>query len=216
MESAFRDTFPDGLSTDFRVIETLGHAPGDCVRRLDRHLDRMTQTCARLGIAFDREQAAHLLAGVSGSQPLRLRLTVAPDGKIALQQAAMPPARQSWRVAIAPDTVWSGDPWLSVKTTQRALYDHWRAAMPAGIDEMLFCNETGALCEGTITNLFVETEDGLLTPPRSSGVLPGVLRQELLEGGRAREAALHPRDLHHAQAIWLGNSLRGLIRAELA
>lgn len=216
MESAFRDTFPDGLTTDFRVIETLGYAPGDGVRRLDRHLDRMAQGCARFGIAFDREQAAHLLAGVSGPRPLRLRLTVAPDGTITLQQAGLPPARHGWRVAIAPDTVWSGDPWLRVKTTQRALYDQWRAALPAGVDEMLFCNETGALCEGTITTLFVETEDGLLTPPLSCGVLPGVLRQDLLDTGRAHEAVLHPRDLHHAQAVWLGNSLRGLFRAEPA
>jgi para-aminobenzoate synthetase/4-amino-4-deoxychorismate lyase len=53
----------------------------------------------------------------------------------------------------------------------------------------------------------------LLTPPLSLGLLPGVLRAELIEKGRAVESHLRPADL--AQGFFLGNSLRGLVPARL-
>jgi para-aminobenzoate synthetase/4-amino-4-deoxychorismate lyase len=43
--------------------------------------------------------------------------------------------------------------------------------------------------------------------------LPGILRAELLEQGRAIEADLRPEDLAHGFCI--GNAVRGLLRARL-
>ena len=57
---------------------------------------------------------------------------------------------------------------------------------------------------------------GLLTPPLSSGALPGILRAELLETGQAREAVLTPPDLQSAKRLHVGNALRGLIPVTLA
>ena len=68
----------------------------------------------------------------------------------------------------------------------------------------------------TITNLFVTRSDGqIVTPPLSSGVLPGILRQELLDQGRVSERVVTLDDLRSARVLSVGNSLRGLIRAEL-
>ena len=74
---------------------------------------------------------------------------------------------------------------------------------------MVFLNECGEVAEGARSNVFVERDGVLLTPPLASGALPGVLRAELLASGRAREAALRPDDLH--DGFLLGNALRGLI-----
>ena len=61
-----------------------------------------------------------------------------------------------------------------------------------------------------------QRKDGALkTPPLASGLLAGVLREELLETGKAVEATLRPEDLSGG-AIFVGNSLRGLIRCTLA
>ena len=54
----------------------------------------------------------------------------------------------------------------------------------------------------------------LLTPPLTEGLLPGVLRQELLDEGAAVEAPLTLDDLRGGE-WYLGNSLRGLRRAAL-
>ncbi len=82
---------------------------------------------------------------------------------------------------------------------------------------MLLLNERGEVCEGTITNVFIDAGDGgpLLTPPLSCGLLPGVLRAEMLEAGRAVEAILTLADLKTAKELFVGNSLRGLIRVQL-
>ena len=72
----------------------------------------------------------------------------------------------------------------------------------------------GQPAEGSITSIFIERDGVLLTPPLSCGLLPGVLRAELLASGRAVEQVLTLADLAAAEAIWLGNSVRGLIRAQ--
>ena len=82
---------------------------------------------------------------------------------------------------------------------------------------MLLLNERGELCEGTITSLFVDRGDGgpLMTPALGCGLLAGVLRQEMIDTGKAVEAVLTLSDLAAAAAIHVGNSLRGLIGARL-
>ena len=77
---------------------------------------------------------------------------------------------------------------------------------------MLFCNERGELTEGARSNIFVRRDGILLTPPLAAGVLPGILRAELIAHGEAREAMLTPDDLKGE--VLLGNSLRGLMPAK--
>ncbi|WP_174293294.1 aminotransferase class IV, partial [Sphingomonas bacterium] len=82
-----------------------------------------------------------------------------------------------------------------------------------GTAEVVFERPDGWLTEGSFTSLFVERDGRLLTPPLAHGLLPGVLRAELIENGRAVEAALTRVDL--AEGFLLGNALRGLQRARL-
>lgn len=210
MEVAFRRPAGPG----FRLIETLGWRPGaGCVHRTE-HLARLGRTAGRLAVPFDRATIGRLLDGVDGDAPLRLRLTLAADGTPELATAPFTPGPPVWTLGIAETRLDPDDPWLRVKTTERALYDATRAALPAGIDEMLFFNRRGEVCEGTISNLFLRTRGALLTPPVACGLLPGVLREILLRRGEAREAILRPDDLAGGEVL-LGNSLRGLCPARL-
>jgi para-aminobenzoate synthetase/4-amino-4-deoxychorismate lyase len=85
-----------------------------------------------------------------------------------------------------------------------------------GCDEVIFLNKRGELTEGTRTTLFLELDGRLFTPALTCGLLPGTLREELLDLPRAAasEAIITPADLERADRIYLGNSVRGLIRAE--
>ena len=85
---------------------------------------------------------------------------------------------------------------------------------PPAPTRCVFLNERDEICEGARTNLFVERDGVLLTPPLACGLLPGVFREHLLAQGRAREAVLRLADL--SGDFFLGNSLRGLLRARLA
>ncbi len=201
------------IPADTRLIETFAWRPGQGAIHADLHLDRMARSAQAIGVAFDHDAAGAVLASVAGERPLRCRLTLGLEGGFDLTKAALLPTAPHWTVALAQDRVASDDPWLGHKTTNRGLYDRCRAALPAGVDELLFLNQRGELCEGTITNLFVRFGDGRqVTPPLCCGLLPGVLRGRLLARGDWTEQVLTPDDLAGAETIWVGNALRGLIR----
>ena len=81
---------------------------------------------------------------------------------------------------------------------------------------MLFYNEAGQLTEMSIGNLVVEMTDGQrYTPPVSSGLLPGVLRQRLLDAGEITERLLRREDLSRSKAFFRINSVRGWERCRI-
>jgi para-aminobenzoate synthetase/4-amino-4-deoxychorismate lyase len=61
----------------------------------------------------------------------------------------------------------------------------------------------------------IETPDGLFTPPVSCGLLAGTQRAELLARGEITEKVLVPQDLYAADKVYLINSVRGWVTAEL-
>ncbi|WP_071673595.1 aminotransferase class IV family protein [Nioella nitratireducens] len=210
MESPFPEPVPAGT----RLIETFFWSPESGAPRLTAHLVRMASSAVAFGFPFDAAKARPMLAGL-GDGPLRCRLTLGAAGDLELTTAPLPPvAPGPWRVAIHPTRLRTGDPWLAHKTTHRALYDSARAALPAGGDEWLFLNDRDELCEGTITNLLVHVDGQRITPPLSSGLLPGVRRAEWIAAG-AVEAPVTQAMLAAATMLTLGNSLRGDIPAGL-
>ncbi|WP_420584673.1 aminotransferase class IV family protein [Ruegeria sp.] len=205
------------VDPDFRLIETLAYRPDQGFVRRDRHLARMARSAQAFGIPFNSERAVEHLEANAGKAPLRCRLTLAVDGETDVTTGALADNPAVWRVTIAAPRLRASDIWLQHKTTQRAVYDTARAELPDGVDELLFLNERDELCEGTITNVFLDMPDGrCLTPALISGVLPGILREELLDNKQVTEATLTLTDLKNATKIFVGNSLRGLIRVELA
>lgn len=210
MQGSLRDIAP----ADLKLIETMRWEPGRGVLRRDLHLERLMAGCDALGIA--RPDAGAIVDRVVAEVALRLRLTVDLSGEVEVTQVPLGATAALWRVMVAPERLQSDDPWLRLKTTERTRYDRVRATLPPAIDEAIFLNERDELCEGTITNLFVERDDGvLLTPPLSSGCLPGVLRRALMDDGLAQEAVLRSGDLA-GRRFYMGNSLRGLIAGEIA
>ena len=207
---------PDGRH-DFGLIETLlWTREGGYVLRAG-HETRMKTSAEALGFAFSQgafdQTLAQAGAGVT-QERLRVRLVLRRDG--AFEIAAAPyqpePADKIWRVAIAKQRFDSRNPLLRHKTTRRKIYDN-ALTQAQDADEVVFLNERDEICEGARTNVFVATDGALLTPPLSCGLLPGVFRADLLRQGKAREKILKIDDLR--ENFWLGNALRGLLRARL-
>ncbi|WP_245873143.1 aminotransferase class IV family protein [Albidovulum inexpectatum] len=195
------------------MIETLAW-DGHGFRRLEAHLGRARASAAILGFAWNRAAIDEALSDISGDRALRVRLTIGRAGDVQLITAPLPPAPTEWRVAIASERLNPDDPALQHKTTARELYDRARANLPDGVDELIFLNTRDEVAEGTITNVFVDPGQGLITPPLSCGCLPGILRGELLASRAAREGVIRPHELRGAR-LFVGNSLRGLIPARL-
>jgi para-aminobenzoate synthetase/4-amino-4-deoxychorismate lyase len=208
----------------FELIETLLWERDKGFWLLDRHFERLAASARYFSFAFDEAAARTALereAAAAGQEQsrLRVRLLLAEDGRVTVTSAPMPapPAPSVMRYIISPTRLDSSDAFLFHKTTRRELYDQeWKHySETTGADEVLYLNERGELAEGSRTNIFVDRGDGvLLTPPLPAGLLPGVLRAELLATGRAREAVLFPDDLKPGNQVFLGNSVRGLLCAQ--
>ena len=215
-ESAVRD----GNQAGFELIETLRWEPETGFLRLDRHLQRLYASAEALGFPADPETIGEALRECKGERvPLRVRLTLAQDGTVNATTAPFEPlaADAPWALRIAATRLDAHDPLIRHKTTRRAVYEAARQEFSREeADEVILLNQRGEVCEGTITNIFIDIgEPVLVTPALASGLLPGVLRGSLLDQVTAREAVLTEADLRAAQAIFVGNSLRGLIRAQL-
>lgn len=193
-----------------RLIET-ALWDGTACPRIGGHLARLAASAAALGWPCDADAARAALTGDAGT-PARLRLTLDRKGVLEVTRHPLPPLPAKWRLGLAPARLDSSDPWLRHKTTRRAVYDNARAAMPEGLDELLFLNERGEVCDGTITTLFFDQGEGMRTPPLSSGLLAGVLRAEVLHGGQCHEERLMAGDLPRVR-LWVGNAMRGLMPA---
>lgn len=215
-ESAVRD----GDGPGYALIETFRFEPGSGFVRLERHLARLEGSARELGFRYSRDRVDEALAGLSGrNAPLRVRLELALDGAVEVTSQPFVPLAPGtvWTIGIAEARLDAADPLVRHKTTRRQIYEAARAEFSRDeADEVVLLNGDGRLCEGTITNVFVDSGDGLLrTPSLANGLLPGVLRAQLIEEERAVEADLSPEDLRSAAAIFVGNSLRGLIPARL-
>ncbi|MEZ2128317.1 MULTISPECIES: aminotransferase class IV family protein [unclassified Sinorhizobium] len=204
---------------DFSLIETLRWEPETGFVRLRLHLARLNRSSRRLGFPQPLGAEEALNEAVrAATGPLRVRLTFDRHGRTEVTTApfsALPPDTL-WRVRIAKTRLDSADRLLRVKTTRRNVYEAARAEFtPQDADEVIMLNERGEVCEGTITSIFLDDGSGILrTPPISCGLLAGVLRSELICQRRARVGRITLADLDSAD-LYVGNSLRGLIRAQL-
>jgi para-aminobenzoate synthetase/4-amino-4-deoxychorismate lyase len=196
----------------FDLIETMRFDPMEGIPLLERHLSRMKGSAEALGFAFDRHSVRNELQAATFRlrAPSKVRLLLGRSGAISIgiSPIAETPDRPV-RVAIRPLEVAPHDFRLRHKTSRRGFYDRARAAAAAW--EVIFTDPEGFLTEGSFTSIFVERDGILLTPPLARGLLPGVLRGQLIESGRAIEHDLRPEDL--AGGFQLGNALRGLVSA---
>jgi para-aminobenzoate synthetase / 4-amino-4-deoxychorismate lyase len=204
---------------EFRLLETILYGADGRWSLLAGHLDRLAASAAYFGFVWDRpgveEALSRVPAGPAGTA-LVVRLTLGRGGDPAVDWKPLASTPDPVRVAVADDLpVDSSDRFLYHKTTLRGPYERRLAARP-GADDVLLVNERGELTESTVANLVVALGGELRTPPLDSGLLPGVLRAELVRTRTVRERVIRPEDLSAAEGIWLVGSVRGWRAAELA
>jgi para-aminobenzoate synthetase/4-amino-4-deoxychorismate lyase len=221
-ECLLKAHFLTKIEPPFQMIETLRWESGTGFYLLERHLSRLQSSAAHFAYPYDRDEVVGALeAGVrelTGGVHL-VRLLLAEDGALTVTSTPieLPSKDTVWTFAISDQRMDDKDPLFFHKTTRREFFDRELERQKAltGCDEVIFLNKRGELTEGTRTNLFVELAGRLFTPALACGLLPGTLREELLDLPRAAasEAVLTADDLSAADRIYLGNSVRGLVRA---
>ncbi|MEP3476444.1 MAG: aminodeoxychorismate synthase component I [Hyphomicrobiales bacterium] len=218
---------------EFSLLETMAYSPKKGVLLLEEHLNRLEKSAAYFLYPYDKEKILSLIdfitqqasAYLSKQSLLRLRLLLHKNGNITITPTEIEAIDEEtiWTIALSKEEMQSKNLFLYHKTTNRAFYDDVRTAVQSQaqkdgsvkIDEVIFQNEKGELTEGSFTNIFVKINGELKTPAVESGLLPGTLRQSLIEQGKATEEILTIKDVLSAEEIYVGNSVRGLIKAKL-
>ncbi len=237
-ECHLKGKFLTDPSPAFYLFETLLWLPGQDIWLQELHLQRLADSAAYFLFPFDRKAALARLSAFArqpgDGKAKRLRLTLDREGNLSLTGvdcdppattrlpdpalvSSTPPAGCPLVTLSAAKTD-STSPFFRHKTSCRELYDRERArATAAGFFEVLFTNQRGELTEGTITNLFLLKNGAYRTPPLSSGLLDGTCRQHLLADPArpVRQEVLFPADLEEADAVFLANSVRGVLRVRL-
>lgn len=183
------------------------------VQHMEEHLQRMQQSAHFFGIPFDKENARTMLKDLSSDEVKRLRLLCSFRGELQIEIFDLGENPDPLYAYIAEKPIIYSD-MLYHKTTDRSVYtEHTKSILPT--EEVILYNEKGELTEFSTGNIVLQFDDQYITPPLSSGLLPGIARLLALEKGQIKEAILTKDDLSCAQAIWHINSLRGWRRVML-
>lgn len=190
------------------VFETM-RVRGGQIPFLDRHLARLREACAALGIRPPDADLASRIQDAARASDMVIRVTLEDGERIETRALPAPgPMR----------TVFSGtihEPYPH-KTTQRHIFDRARSrVVPYRADEAILLTRDGVLTEGCITSVFFWLGSTLCTPSLDLGILPGIGRARLLEMASGLGIAVQEGHFTKAEVqglpVFLVNSVRGII-----
>jgi branched-subunit amino acid aminotransferase/4-amino-4-deoxychorismate lyase len=156
------------------------------------HLARLRRTAELLYIDVaperlpDSEQVSEYVRALTGQDVVvRLNVTAGRPGKTGLvwmKAAAQPYPAAALRLRTCRSPVQKGEAYLTWKTFQYATRLRiGQQAGQGGFDTALLLDAEGNLLEAAHANLFVRLPEGWATPTADGGLLPGTVRQYLLE-----------------------------------
>jgi para-aminobenzoate synthetase / 4-amino-4-deoxychorismate lyase len=220
---------------EFQLFETLLWQPDSGFWLLEEHLQRLQDSAEYFLFSFKGgviKKALQERAQESGARsPQRVRIALNKDGtyEIVVEPCVAPKCLDLLMNKSTDDVPLplitfsltlcdSNEVWYYHKTTRRELYNvAYKQAQDMGYFDLCFCNEFGEVTEGCITNIIILENGTYYTPPISSGLLPGVMRQYLLQNsqGKCVERVLTKDNVRKADAVYLCNSVRGVVEVEL-
>ena len=162
----------------FETIKSVGNKP----LSLSRHIARAQSSAVALGITIpNSDQISQSVTDLFAAVPQGLgMLRISFDNQGNWLAVHMPYAEQekSCDVRLHPDAV-TGDVHKKFPYTNRlAILEQARLA---GFDDAVVVNSQGNICEGSVTNLIANIDGRWVTPPTTDVVLPGIIRQILIE-----------------------------------
>lgn len=220
-ECLLKARFVTGLNDHFQLIETMRFDAADRqTADLEAHLARLAASARYFHFAYDveavRAAVAQAVAPLTGGL-FKLRLLLAQRGAVDVTaEPIVPEGHGAPPRVIVSDRRVDTTSWFQYhKTTKRELYEaEHRRARALGAYDVIFLNERDELAEASRHNVFIVKDGRWMTPPRSAGILSGIARARVLRDPElgAVESTLTLEDLYRATAIYLTNSVRGVVR----
>jgi branched-chain amino acid aminotransferase len=208
-----------GLLVGLGVFETMKVTDGH-VEFLKRHLDRLRRSWERIGtglidVNFVQAGVQEIVnANSQSADSGRLRVTVTEcsgESSVLITLSPLQPWPETTSCVVLPWKRNESSPLVDIKCTSYAeniLGLTW--AKERGFSEGIYLNNAGNVSEGSTSNIFLVRGGEVLTPASTDGLLPGIVREVLLENSWAHEATLTLTDLETAEEIFVTSSTRGV------
>lgn len=214
-----------GVFTTLRIYEGRPFA-------FDRHWARMSRDAERLGMNLGREREAvrravcklaetndrpegmARVSFVKNHGGLWAHASNRPETDLLIFTRELVPWPAAHRLKLQPHAVYSATRLAGAKilswAQNAALLEQAHAE---GFDDVLLLNESGQIVECTSANIFLVRGGKVVTPPLSTGCLPGVTRGVLCEvvpqvGFELLEEKLTPEDLSSAAEVFITSTTR--------
>ena len=205
---------------DFKIFETMLVKDGNILFK-DEHVRRMKKSAEFFGFNFcgdtiSRELDKKINEMRDATKILKFELDV--EGGLTFYTRDFVSNQSNEIILKVSDIILdANNVFLRHKTTHRPWYEKTADSIKSGaIYDEIFINQFGEVCEGSRSNVFVEIDGNLFTPPIDSGLLPGILSENLLKTGKCKERKIFLGELQNLHKIYLGNSVRGLVEVVLA
>ena len=206
----------------FYLVETMLYKENKKeIAYFDLHIKRFRASAKKLKFKCNAQKIAQDIKTRTSAlkTDVKIRLKLYKNGSYEIMTSYTDDGPQaSAKITISGVAIPKDNPFLYHKTSIRQLYDlELCYAKSCGFYDVIFRNTKGEITEGAFNNIFIEDNDGLLfTPPVSSGLLNGVLREHFIKNRKAFEKIIFEKDLLDAKNIYLGNSVRGLVKVDFA
>lgn len=213
------------LNENFQIIETIKVENGKLFYEKE-HFERMKKSAEYFGFK-NLKQLNPLSNSLPGREnvnsfPLQgrgikgegyiLRLHLFKNGTITTEYKALIPHKTN-KITISPIKINSQNEFMYHKTTYRPwFFDSYQKIAKGEIYDEIFFNEKEELTEGARSNIVLQINGKLYTPPLSCGLLNGIYRQQL---NNVTEKILYKSDLENAEKIFCINSVRGMVEVHL-
>jgi len=234
-ESLLKGRFLSHKYPDFQLFETMLWQPESGFWLLDEHLQRMEKGAGFFKFSFDHDSLKARLQEEErkfDKRCYRVRLSLQKDGRSfcsameceAPKRTVLPLSPEEIDKTDLPQIDFSGQKmdtenvWCFHKTTRRDIYnEEYKKAQNKGLFDYIFVNNDGYVTEGCISNIILYKDGQYITSPVRCGLLAGVMRERLLTGDMpVLETIILEKDVRLAEAIYLCNSVRGIVRVRLS
>lgn len=194
---------------EFELVETIKVENGELIDSAE-HFYRLKKSAEYFNFKFNPDVLC-----ITPEKDGILRVLLAKNGNYKLEYKPLIQNTTN-KIRISDKKINSSNEFIYHKTTHRPWYKDSPEKLAAGIiyDEIFF-NEKGELTEGSRTNVIVEIEGKLYTPPIYCGLLNGIERQKMIDKGLCSEKIITIDTLKNADSIYCVNSVRGMQKVEL-
>ena len=204
---------------EFELVETMLFRKKFLYAR--DHISRMLSSAEYFAYPFSRPMLKELLKEIAleldSDKDYRVRILLDKKGSLRWEKSAiLLKKNSSYTLQLSSQPVNEKNPFLFHKTTHRPWYNKAMRDIKRGrCFDVAFCNSKGEITEGSISNLFIEKNKTLYTPPVTCGLLPGILRKNLISRRKCKEKVIPLKDIFSADNVYCGNSVRGLIKVNV-